>query len=319
LTLSPPRVVIVVVTWNGLRDTLACLVTLRGLDYANVQVVLIDNASADGTAETVRRCFPEVEIVANTANTGYVHANNQGIAWALAHGADWILLLNNDVIMEPGALAEMIRVGEAAPDTGVVGPAMQRTLRPDLIDLGGDLDFRWGRVLLRQYAPSLNGHDTLPIGYVWGCTLMARRAVFEQVGGLEPVYVAYFEDAELCLRAARLGYRTVTALCARVVHQVGRSGEKRFAWQTYLRMRNHALFFLRLGEPRDWPTLIPALFLIQLPLIFARSVRVYLARKIRRRKYADRPITLWGYAGHVQRPTPEQIKRWLDEAGYSAR
>jgi GT2 family glycosyltransferase len=228
----------------------------------------------------------------------------------LEHGAGWILLLNNDVIMEPGALAEMIRVGEETPDTGIVGPAMQRTLRPDLIDLGGDLDFRWGRVLLRQYAPSLNGHDKLPVDYVWGCTLMARRAVFERIGGLEPVYVAYFEDAELCLRAARLGYRTVTALRARVVHQVGRSGEKRFAWQTYLRMRNHALFFLRLGKSRHWPTLIPALILVQLPLIFVRSVRVYLARKIRRRKYADRPITLWGYNGHVQRPTP---KRRVDD------
>jgi GT2 family glycosyltransferase len=314
-----PCVVIVVVTWNGLRDTLDCLVTLRRLDYTNYQVVLVDNGSLDGTLETVRRCFPEIEVIANAANTGYVHANNQGITRALERGADWILLLNNDVIMEPGALAEMVRVGEKTPAAGIVGPAMQRTLRPDLIDLGGDLDFRWGRVLLRQYTPALNDHDALPIGYVWGCTLMARRAVFEQIGGLEPVYVAYFEDAELCLQAARLGYRTVTALRARVVHQVGRSGEKRFAWQTYLRMRNHALFFIRQSRPRHWPTLIPALFLIQLPLIFARSVRVYLARLIRRRKYADRPITLWGYDGHVDRPTPEQIERWLDEAGYSSR
>jgi GT2 family glycosyltransferase len=314
-----PTVVIVVVTWNGLRDTLHCLVTLRRLDYANKQIVLVDNASKDGTVETVRCYFPGVQIIANATNTGYVHANNQGITWALEHGADWILLLNNDVEMEANALAEMVRVGEETPAAGIVGPAMQRTLRPDLIDLGGDLDFRWGRVLLRQYAPSLNGRDKLPIGYVWGCSLMARRAVFEQIGGLEPVYVAYFEDAELCCRAAKLGYGTVTALRARVVHQVGRSGEKRFAWQTYLRMRNHALFFLRLGKPRHRLTLIPSLSLIQLPLILARSVRVYLARKIRRRKYADRPITLWGYNGRVQSPTPDQIERWLDEAGYSAR
>ena len=185
MTLSSPRVVIVVVTWNGLRDTLDCLVTLRWLDYANYQIVLVDNASKDGTLETVRCRFPEVEVIANATNTGYVHANNQGIAWALEHSADWILLLNNDVIMEPGTLTEMIRVGESAPDTGIVGPAMQRTLRPDLTDLGGDLDFRWGRVLLRQYAPSLNGHDMLPIGYVWGCTLMARHAL----GGFDMFWI----------------------------------------------------------------------------------------------------------------------------------
>jgi GT2 family glycosyltransferase len=314
-----PHVAIVIVTWNGLPDTLACLITLRRLDYPNRQIALVDNASQDGTVETVRRYFPDVHIIANATNTGYVHANNQGIAWALERGADWVLLLNNDVVMHTHALAEMVRVGEESPHTGIVGPVMQRTLRPDLFDLGGDLDFRWGRVLLRQFTPTLNGCAALPIDYVWGCTLMARRAVFEQTGGLEPVYGAYFEDAELCLRAARLGYRTVTALHACVVHQVGRSGEKRFVWQTFMRMRNHALFFLRLGRPYHWPTLIPSLLLIQLPLIFARSVRIYLVRKIRRRKYADRPITLWGYSGRAERPTQEQIERWLDEAGYSAR
>ncbi len=130
MTLSSPRVVIVVVTWNGLRDTLVCLVTLRRLDYADYQVVLVDNASQDGTLETIRRCFPEVEVIANAANTGYVHANNQGIAWALEHSADWILLLNNDVIMEPGALAEMIRVGEETPTRGSLGrPCSARSAR----------------------------------------------------------------------------------------------------------------------------------------------------------------------------------------------
>lgn len=315
---EPPLVGIVIVAWNGLRDTLDCLSALRRATYAHRRIVLVDNASRDGTAEVVRRYFPEVQVIANATNTGYVHANNRGIAWVLAQGADWILLLNNDVQMDPGALAEMVRVGEVTPGAGIVGPVMQRTLRPDMLDLGGDLDMRWGRVLLRQYSASLNGRDTVPVDYVWGCALMARRAVFEQVGGLAPVYVAYFEDAELCLRARQAGYRTVAALRARVVHQVGRSGEKRFAWQTALRMRNHALFFLRLGQRRDWPFLIPSLLAVQVPLIFARSVRVYLARKIRRRKYADRPITLWGYGARVERPDPAQIERWLDEANRSA-
>jgi GT2 family glycosyltransferase len=311
---TQPLVVVVIVTWNGLRDTLACLVSLRRSTYTPFRAVLVDNASLDGTVEVVQKHFPEVHAFANTTNTGYVHANNQGIAWALEQGADWILLLNNDVVLEPDTLAEMVRVGESAPDVGIVGPLMQRTLRPDLIDLGGDLDFRWGRVLLRQYSAALNGREALPVDYVWGCTLMARRDVFARIGGLEPLYVAYFEDAELCIRADRIGYQTVAALRARVSHQVGRSGEKRFVWQTYLRMRNHALFFLRLSHPRRWPTLIPSLFLVQLPLIFARSARVYLARRLRRRKYADRPITLWGYDAKIERSTSAQVAQWLREA-----
>lgn len=315
---TAPLIGIVIVTWNGLRDTLACLQSLRASSYARQRVVLVDNGSQDGTVAAVRRYFPEVHVIANATNTGYVQANNQGARWVLDQGADWVLLLNNDVWLHPDALAELVRVGEGTPGVGVVGPVMQRTLRPDIHDLGGDLDFRWGRVKLRRLTPALAGQSALPIDYVWGCTLMARRAVWEAVGGLAPVYVAYFEDAELCVRARVLGYDTVTALQARVVHQIGRAGEKRFAWQTYLRMRNHALFFLRLARPHHWPTLIPALALVHLPLIFVRSARVYLARKLRRRKYADRPITLWGYHEQAAPPSPDQIQRWLRDVGYSA-
>ncbi len=318
--MSEPSVVIVVVTWNGLRETLACLTALRRLAYGNCRIVLVDNGSRDGTADTVRRYFPEVHVVGNPTNVGYVRANNQGIAWGLAQGADWILLLNNDVIVEPDTLAEMVRVSEEVDGVGIVGPVMQRALRPDIFDLGGDLDFRWGQVWLRRYNGALDGRAWLPIDYVWGCAFLARREVFEAVGELDPTYVAYFEDADLCLRAKRtLGCRTVAALQARVIHQVGRSGEKRFAWQTFYRMRNHVLFFLRFAEPRHWPTLVPALLLFQLPFITLQTARVYLARRVMRRKYAHRPITLWGYERGVEPPDEGQIARWLDEAGYSAR
>jgi GT2 family glycosyltransferase len=312
-----PPVAIVIVTWNGLRDTLACLCAVRRLDYDH-RVVLVDNASRDGTARVVRQYFPEVHVIANATNAGYVAANNQGIAWALAQGAEWILLLNNDVTMAPDALSELVRAATTTAQVGIVGAVMQRTLRTDIRDLGGDLDFRWGRVHLRRFSSALNGRNVMPVDYVWGCTLMAHRQVFEQVGGLAPVYGAYFEDAELCWRARTYGLRTIAALRAHVTHQVGASGEKRFLWQTALRMRNHALFFLRLSRPWHWPTLIPSLVLVQVPLIFVRSLRVYLARRLRRRKYAHRPITLWGYDQHVESPTPAEIEQWLHETGYSA-
>jgi GT2 family glycosyltransferase len=312
--MGQPLVAVVVVSWNGLQDTLACLTALRRLAYTNRRTVLVDNGSRDRTAEVVRRHFPEVRVIANPTNKGYVQANNQGIEWGLAQSADWILLLNNDVIAMPGTLRELIRVGESAPDAGIVGPVMQRTLRPDILDLGGDLDFRWGRVLLRRYTDALGDQEWLPIDYVWGCALMARREVFEQVGLLNPVYVAYFEDGDLCMRARRSGFDTLTALRARVTHQVGRSGEKRFAWQTYYRMRNHVLFFLRFAKRRYWPTLIPSLLLFQLPFITLQTTRAYLARKIMRRKYAHRPITLWGYERRLTPPNDQEIRQWLDEA-----
>jgi hypothetical protein len=311
----------VVVTWNGLRETVRCLTSLRRLDYADRCTVLVDNASRDGTVAAVRRYFPEITVIANAENRGYVEANNQGIDWVLRRdpAVDWVLLLNNDVVVAPGAVGEMVRVGEGVPGAGIVGPRMQRTLRPDILDLGGDFDFRWGSVHLRRYSEVLAGRRWLPIDYVWGCTLMARREIFESVGLLDPLYVAYFEDGDLCLRAREAGYRTVVALRADVLHEVGGAGEKRFLWQTFYRMRNHVLFFLRHAAPRHWPTLLPALALWQLPFIVAQSGRAYLARKVRGRKYAHRPMTLWGYERRLRPPDEEQIEGWLDEAGYPAR
>jgi hypothetical protein len=311
----------VVVTWNGLRETVRCLTSLRRLEHRSHRAVLVDNGSRDGTVDAVRRYFPEVAVIANQRNRGYVEANNQGITWALGQQprADWVLLLNNDVVVVPGAVREMVRVGQEVPGAGIVGPRMQRTLRPDILDLGGDFDARWGQVHLRRYSEGMAEREWLPLDYVWGCALMARREVFESVGLLDPVYVAYFEDGDLCLRARAEGYRTVVALRADVLHQVGGSGEKRFLWQTYYRMRNHVLFFLRYAEPRHLPTLLPALALWQLPFIVAQSTRAYLARKVRRKKYAHRPMTLWGYEQRVKAPDEAQVEAWLDEAGYPAR
>ncbi len=307
---------IVIVTWNGLHDTLKCLTSLRHQTHTQWQAVVVDNASQDGTSDCIAEYFPEVHLIQNDCNTGYVYANNQGIDYLMGQDCQWILLLNNDVVMMPDALAEMVRIGQENPAIGVIGPLMQRTLRPDVIDMGGDLDFKWGRVLLRRYAcETASPVNWLPIDYVWGCTLMVRREIVKQVGGLAPIYDAYFEDAELCLRAKQLGYVTAVALQSKVLHAVGSSGEKRFVWQTYLRTRNHALFFLRFGTPRNWPTLLPSLLLWQLPEIVIRSAALLVARTLRRQKYATRPVKLWGYVPS-DRPTPAQIQVWLQAAGY---
>ena len=115
-----PRIGIVIVTWNGFEDTAACLISLRHLTYDNYFVMVIDNGSRDGTPDLIQRYFSEVEVIRNSKNTGYVHANNQGITRALGRKADWILLLNNDVTMYPDSLTEMIKVGESRPEIGIV-------------------------------------------------------------------------------------------------------------------------------------------------------------------------------------------------------
>lgn len=286
------NVVVIVLNWNGLEDTPQCLDSLRRSDYSARQVIVVDNGSTDGSLDEVARTFPEVHLIRNPSNLGFVRGNNVGLAAGLRMGADLLFVLNNDTVLQPDCISELVRGIESDPSVGIVGPLMQRTLRPDLVDMGGDFDFWSGSVRLRRKQEGTAAPCLEPTDYVWGCGLMVRAEVLRRVGLFDERYVAYFEDADLCLRARALGFRTAVATRAFMVHKVGRSGEKRFAWQTYMRLRNHLLFFLSYAHPRQYPTLIPSLLLYQVPAMLLQTARLYLARKIMPR-YRDRPISLW--------------------------
>ena len=282
----------IVLNWNGLDDTLECLESLWRSDYPNLEVIVVDNGSEDGSCPAIREHFPDVYMIENGRNLGFVRGNNIGLAAALERGADLLLILNNDTMLEPDCVTELVKAIERDETIGIVGPLMQRTLRPDLVDMGGDFDFWTGTVILRHFASGLEGDGIQSIGYVWGCGLMTRAEVLRSVGFFDERYIAYYEDADFCMRARALGYRTVVATRARMVHKVGRSGEKRFLWQTYMRLRNHVFFFLSYARPPQLITLVPALCLYQVPLMLLRTARLYLARKLMPR-YRDRPISLW--------------------------
>ena len=286
------KVVVVVLSWNGLEDTLECLKSLCQSDYPNLEIVVVDNGSEDGSCAVIAELFPQVTLIANSRNLCFVRGNNIGLDAGLRMHADLLLLLNNDTVVEPDCISELVRALGQDEAIGIVGPLMQRTLRPDLIDMGGDFDFWTGAVILRHFVPAMECNGLFPISYVWGCGLMVRREVLERVGLLDERYIAYYEDADFCMRARALGYGTAVATRARMLHKVGRSGERRFLWQTYMRLRNHILFFVSYARPYQLFTLVPALVVYQIPVMLLRTARLYLARKLMPR-YKQRPISLW--------------------------
>lgn len=287
-----PKVSIIVLNWNGLEDTIECLESLRRLSYPNYDVIVVDNGSEDGSPRVIRKRFPEVILIENEANLGFVRGNNVGMAQALQDGADYLFLLNNDTYVDEDCLTELARVAASDPSIGVVGPLMQRHFQPSIIDMGGDFDFWTGNVHLRRFNEQLDGADMLPIDYVWGCGFFVKAQVVREVGLFDPKYVAYYEDAAFCMRARAKGYRTIVALKAHIWHKIGRCGEKRFLWQSYMRIRNHILFFLTHARLYQYIALLPALFLYQVPMLLFRTLRLYFARKVMP-KYRDRPISLW--------------------------
>ena len=292
MTDTAKKVAVVVLNWNGLAETIECLESLHQSDYPRLEVIVVDNGSTDGSCPAIKERFPDVCLIENQSNWGFVRGNNRGMADGLERGADLLFVLNNDTILRPDCITELVNAIEGDPTIGIVGPLMQRTLRPDLVDMGGDFNFWTGDVRLRHFVLSIGGGDVQPIDYVWGCGLMVRAEVVQSIGLFAERYGAYYEDADFCMRARAVGYRTVVATRAWMVHKVGRSGEKRFLWQTHMRLRNHVLFFLSHARPHHYLSLVPALFLYQIPLMLVRAARLYLARKLMPR-YQDRPISLW--------------------------
>jgi GT2 family glycosyltransferase len=225
---TAPDLSIVVVNWNT-RDLLAnCLASIPGgaatLSY---QVVVVDNGSSDGSAELVANQFPGTILLRNAENVGFARANNQGIA---ATQSQYVLLLNSDTVVQPGALLALVCFLDEHPRAGVVAP---RLLTPDgsaqSYAFGGDPTLGYllarglNRLLFRRSLHNWATDRTQTADWVSGACMMVRRAAIEQVGPLDQNMFMYFEDSEWCLRIRQAGWQVYYHPQVAVVHLGGRS------------------------------------------------------------------------------------------------
>jgi GT2 family glycosyltransferase len=224
---------IIVVTWNT-RDLLrACLASIfKETRCVSFQIIVIDNASDDGTADMVRTEFPGIELVVNRENRGFAAANNQGIR---ASNARYFLLLNPDTVILDGAICRCVEYADANPDVGIVGcqvyqdgQCIQRT--------GFAFPSAWNLFLTlsglsRAFpksrlfgAPQLGWwarDDERDLDVISGMFMLIREEALRQIGLLDEDYFVYTEEADLCFRFARTGWRRVFIPSARIVHVDG--------------------------------------------------------------------------------------------------
>jgi GT2 family glycosyltransferase len=219
-------VAIVVLSWNRKDDTLACLASLADVAYQPLHVVVVDNASTDGSAVAVAAAFPAVHLVRLSRNTGFSGGVNAGIAAALEGGAGAVLLLNNDMVAERGFLAPLV----AAANRPGVGAACSQILLAD----GSDRIWYAGATFRPR-----RGHHGRNIGFgsgplppsrppylvdiaCGGAMLMSREAI-EAVGPFDEDLFAYREDMDWSLRARALGLAVVVVPASVVRHEVSAS------------------------------------------------------------------------------------------------
>jgi hypothetical protein len=232
------RPAVIVLNWNGGADTLRAVASVPD----GVLTVVADNGSTDGSLEAVRARFPDARIVANGANLGFSGGNNAGIRAALEAGADWVVLLNNDAELEPGAIDALRAAAARHPEAGV---------------LAGKLLFADGRVQWAgQRVALLTGYSGRPRGYgrpdgpayareepvdrAVGALMAVSRAAIDAAGLLDEELFAYVEDVDWSLRIRAAGFACVFVPSARAIHALSAStgGERASTAPLYYGTRN---------------------------------------------------------------------------------
>ena len=243
-----PSVYIIVLTWNQSALTLACLQSLQATTYANAHVIVVDNGSHDGTADSIRLHFPAVSLIANPENLGFVQGNNQGIAQALAGGADYVMLLNNDTVVDPGMLSDILAVAESDATIGIVGPTICYFDPPDVIwGAGARVDWRTGDTYRLHANEKDDAAQGVPyeVEFVGGCALCIKRQVIERIGLLDERFFIYYEETDWCIRTKSAGYRCVVAPRGKIWHKVSAAMGEGTAMTVYYMSRNRLLFLTK--------------------------------------------------------------------------
>ena len=242
-----PRVGVVVLNWRRAKDTIECVRSLQAMSYPRFDIVIVDNASADGSTGMLRAAFPGITVIENSENLGYAGGNNVGIRYALERGADYVLLLNNDTVVAPNLLRDLVVAAESDRRIGIVGPEICDYHDPTTIWFTGAMIDWWtgasphiglGERDHGQY------HQRVEVDRLTGCAMMVRRDVFERVGVFDPEYFLYYEDVDFCVRAAKAGYKSYCVQTAKVWHKVSSStrANEKSALHAYYQTRNRLLF-----------------------------------------------------------------------------
>jgi GT2 family glycosyltransferase len=237
---------IIIVNWNTRDITLNCLRSIgenvAGLGY---EVIVVDNASTDGSRQAISKEYPAVTLIANETNVGFGRANNQ--AMRVAHGR-YLLLLNSDTVIIDDSIQRLVECLEGHPETGVAAckllfedrelqcscyrfPSMRIAILEELALYKFLPRRRQGEILLTGYWPHDRERD---VDWVSGAVMLLRREVFEETGGFDETIFMYGEDMEWCMRIADIGWAIKFVPDCEIVHLSHKSadlmyGEKRIA------------------------------------------------------------------------------------------
>jgi GT2 family glycosyltransferase len=246
---KPPKIAVIVLNWNGVQNTIACLESLGKLTYPHFEAIIVDNGSSDGSSTTIRQRFPQHLLIETGANLGFAEGNNIGMREAMQRGADLLFLLNNDTLVSSDILERFIETYHSHPEAGILGAKIFLFDQQNTLDhLGGIWNQKTGTfefIGLRQKEDGIRWQKPEELDYVCGAGFIVKRAVIEAVGCLEPRFFLIWEESDLCFRARKAGFKTLTSPQAHLWHKVSASFVGGKPHSTYFWWRNRLLWIER--------------------------------------------------------------------------
>jgi GT2 family glycosyltransferase len=235
-----PRVAVVILHWGSPDTTARCLASLRAaVPPDRVTVLLVDNTTSLDDGVAARAAPLSVRVLRPGRNLGFADGASLGMSAALEGGADWVLLLNNDAVVDPGLLGHLVGAAERCPDAGLLSPQIVYLDRPDEAWYQGGTFSPWTGIPVQGNHRPVLGRDSpvREVDYATGCAMLVRRAVIERVGAFDGRFFAYCEDVDLSVRARRAGFRVLFVPAGVVLHEVRDDGG-RAALRLYYSTRN---------------------------------------------------------------------------------
>lgn len=226
-----PRVSIALLNWNNADETLGCLASLKDVRYPNFDVVIVDNGSSDNSVARLEQFSKQnsdiaITIVRNAENLGFSGGCNTAITWALEHGGEYILLLNNDTEVDPLFLDELVKAASLSPRTGILVPSIFFYYEPNLLWFGGDTNVAWRKmnqgITSSLFKKELPEEEVRPhsLSFASGCAMLMRTDALRKVGGFDERFFLYFEDADLSFRFRKAGFDILWVPTSRILHKV---------------------------------------------------------------------------------------------------
>lgn len=208
-----PRVFVIILNFNGAKVLNNCLASVFNSDYSNLEIVVVDNASTDESLSHAKLKYSRASFINNTRNIGFSKGNNIGIRYALEKFADYVLILNNDTLIEKDTISLLVKTAEK--EDAIISPLIMERDTNKIWFAGGKIDWK---NIKTNHIFQLQSPLPYETQYLSGCCMLIHKDVFKKIGLFDERFFLYYEDADFSLRAKNTGFKLVVNPLIKIIH-----------------------------------------------------------------------------------------------------